>query len=331
MLAWGVFFITKSRDAEPTLKGRNFAKKLHFGAPEKKRKRRKLDSAAAERAGHDGPRPPDWDPSSDDDVHASGASGSGVYEKVGRKRKVFLYSSVNFRRRPTHEGCKRHSTVGGCFFFSTTYNQPLPYPSPLSFDWFLLLCDDPQGERSRRHRTHRRARPRRTVSHPLPRCVSCHSHSSSLGTSATTRNTMVLSRRSSASMADGNGPAMPSTSTTRRWSGSNSASAASMFNTFDPAMTQTRTAVFIANGSKSLSFSNKSHSGDTGMARTSFFQTPHGGASRIHYESEDESSQSATSPARGTNSFVENGEEAVENDLELGCGGCDSRGRLGEA
>lgn len=89
VLAWGVFFITKSRDTEPTLKARNFAKVLRRG-DSKKRKRRKLDSAATEEAGHNGPRPPDWDSSSDNGSDASGASDSSASEKVGREKKYLF-------------------------------------------------------------------------------------------------------------------------------------------------------------------------------------------------------------------------------------------------
>lgn len=86
VLAWGIFFIAKSREADPTLKARNFAKVIKLGGATKKRKRRKLDSSAAEEAGIDGARPPDWDSSSDEDgAHLSGgASDSGASEKVRR-------------------------------------------------------------------------------------------------------------------------------------------------------------------------------------------------------------------------------------------------------
>lgn len=196
----------------------------------------------------------------------------------------------------------------------------------------LCRCDDPQSERSRRHRAHRRpAGSRRAVAHPLPRRVS-YCESSSLGNSATTSATLTLSRRSSASMADGTGSNMPVTM--RRWSGSSAASAATKFNTYDAAMAQTRRAEFTVSGSRISSFSNNPNpnGGDHGSkARTSFFPKPHVGGSRIHHhdDSEDDSSQSATSPARGTNNFVENGEEADENDLELGYGG-EPEGRRGE-
>lgn len=83
VLAWGIFFITKSSDTEPTLKARNFVKVIQRGGGTKKRKRRKIDPAAEEEAGHGGARPPDWDSGSDDDgVRSSGASDSGVSDKV---------------------------------------------------------------------------------------------------------------------------------------------------------------------------------------------------------------------------------------------------------
>lgn len=80
VLAWGVFFVTKSRGAEPTLKARNFTQVLQRGAS-KKRKRRKFASIAAEEAGGDGARPPDWD-LSDDDIHVSDGSDSGLSDEV---------------------------------------------------------------------------------------------------------------------------------------------------------------------------------------------------------------------------------------------------------
>ena len=95
MLAWGVFFITKSRDGQPTLKARNFAKVLQRG--DKKRKRRKLDSVAAEEAGQDGPQPPDWDSISDDDVRFADARDSGVNEKVRRTRNTFVSRNTCIR------------------------------------------------------------------------------------------------------------------------------------------------------------------------------------------------------------------------------------------
>ena len=126
-------------------------------------------------------------------------------------------------------------------------------------------------------------------------------------------------------MADGTGLGIPITLTTRRWSGSSMASPASKFNTYDAAMAQTRRAKFTVAGSRNSSFDNNPDptGGDHGKARTSFFPTPHVGGSRIHHhdDSEDGSSQSASSPARGANSFLDNGEEADDSDLELGYGG----------
>lgn len=85
-MAWGVFFITKSRDTEPTQRGRNFGKVLQRVAG-KERKRRKLGSAAAaEKAGHDGTRPSDWDSRDDDRRSSSGVSDSSASEKVTRER-----------------------------------------------------------------------------------------------------------------------------------------------------------------------------------------------------------------------------------------------------
>lgn len=98
VLAWGVFFITKSRDTEPTLKARNFAKVLQRGGSNK-RKRRELDSAAAaEASGHDGPRPQDWDSASDDDRNDSGASDSGAIEKV--RRETIVVAQFEFAKQP---------------------------------------------------------------------------------------------------------------------------------------------------------------------------------------------------------------------------------------
>lgn len=202
--------------------------------------------------------------------------------------------------------------------------------------WFLCLCDDPQGDRSRRHRAHRSARPRRPVAHPLPRRVSFHSEPGSLRTSTTASSTLVQSRRSSASVAEVTVCAMPSTASSPRRSGANAAIAVGKFNTFDVDMSQTRTAVFAVNGSRSGSFSSNLTTptgGDHGdKARTSFFPTPQASASRIHPDSEGESSRSATRVAYESDDFVESGEEAEyeENDLELGYGR-ESGGRHGEA
>lgn len=111
---------------------------------------------------------------------------------------------------------------------------------------------------------------------------------------------------------------MPSTASSRRWPGSDAPRAASKFHSFDAGMEQTRKAVFTVSGSRSSSFSNKANGGDNGNARTSFFPTPQASASRIHPGGEDDSSRSATRPAHQSNYFVENGDDADENDLELG-------------
>eukprot|EP00752_Nemacystus_decipiens_P003200 g2961.t1 len=97
VLAWGVFFITRSRDTEPTLKARNFAKTLKRGGS-LKRKRPKIDSAAAEESGRDGPRPPDWDSSDEDDRHASGPHDWGAIDKAEKSRR---------RSRPRSAGPRR--------------------------------------------------------------------------------------------------------------------------------------------------------------------------------------------------------------------------------
>lgn len=83
VLAWGVFFITTSRDTEPTLKARNFRKTIERVASSKKRKRQKLDSAVADNCDPNAPSPPDWESSDGDGIHASGASDSGASKKVG--------------------------------------------------------------------------------------------------------------------------------------------------------------------------------------------------------------------------------------------------------
>lgn len=177
-----------------------------------------------------------------------------------------------------------------------------PYPTPSSFGWSHFFCDDPQDKGSRQHHTHHPARPKRPIAYPASYRVASHPESSSLGISATTSsNSLVQSRGRSTSTADGTGSNVSSTTKMRRWSGSNAASAASKLNTYD-----------------------------AGNARTSFFPTLHVAASQVHHGSEDESSPSATRPARGKNKFVENIDEAGENELELGYGG-DSEGRHGEA
>lgn len=138
----------------------------------------------------------------------------------------------------------------------------------------------------------------------------------------TARGNLVPSRRGSASVAEGTESATPSTESSRRWSGSNAAIAASKFNTYDAGMAQTQKAVFAVNRSRSGSFSSNPrdprNGGDnSSTARTSFFPTPQASASRIHPDSEDESSFSA-------------GEEADENDLEVGYAG-ELEGHHGEA
>ena len=135
----------------------------------------------------------------------------------------------------------------------------------------------------------------------------------------TASGTLVPSRRGSASVAEGTESATPSTESSRRWSGSNAAIAAGKFNTYDAGMAQTQKAVFAVNRSRSGSFSsNPRNGGDySSKARTSFFPTPQAPASRIHHDGEDESSFSA-------------GEEADENDLEVGYAG-ELEGRHGEA
>ena len=140
VLAWGVFFITKSRDTEPTLKARNFAKVLQRGGS-KKRKRRKLDSAAAaEASGHDGPRPQDWDSASDDDRNDSSASDSGAIEKVRRETNVvaqFEFAKFEFAKSGQQEAqatelspqvgtarsdiyCLQYFTPTPCSFFASS-------------------------------------------------------------------------------------------------------------------------------------------------------------------------------------------------------------------
>lgn len=166
--------------------------------------------------------------------------------------------------------------------------------------------------------------------------MSLHSQPSSLGTSATTRNALLLPRRCSASDADVIvSTTMPTeaSASSHRWSGSNAASAARVFNTYDNAATaqQARKEVFTVNGSRSDSFGNyPNNGGDQGRARTSFFPTPQTSTSRIQPGSEDESSRSATRPSHGTNKFAKTEDEGDESELERGYAG-ESEGRHDEA
>ena len=148
----------------------------------------------------------------------------------------------------------------------------------------------------------------------------------------------MLSRRSSASVADVAVPTMPSEAVSRRWSGSDAAAAARKFDTYDPAaagVAQTsRKEVFEFNGSSSsISGSGRrsrsdsvrnnlnSNGGDGGgnKARSSFFPTPQNSTSRIHPGSEDEPSWPAATrprppPAYETSKFVESGDEEAADE-----------------
>lgn len=119
----------------------------------------------------------------------------------------------------------------------------------------------------------------------------------------------------------------------QRWSGLNVAIAASKFNTYDAAaMDHTQKEAFTTSRSGSYSYDNGPNGGGGGKARTSFFPTPQSSAKRFHPgDSEDNSSRSATRSANNeANNFVENGEGADENDLELGYAG-EWEDRHGEA
>ncbi len=83
VLAWGVFFISASREREPQLKARNFAKSLRVASStiNSKMKKRRLGQPTADA---DGESRPEWDAARNDRNFPT-VSESGAREDVSRE------------------------------------------------------------------------------------------------------------------------------------------------------------------------------------------------------------------------------------------------------
>lgn len=77
MLAWGVFFISTSREAEPTLKARNFAKPLQRASSSMNKK---MTARQREQSLPDDEQQPGYD--AGDDVSVSSSNESGARDGV---------------------------------------------------------------------------------------------------------------------------------------------------------------------------------------------------------------------------------------------------------
>ena len=81
VLVWGVFFISASRETEPTQKARNFAKSLQRASS---MMNKKTSTTQREQPGTDDEQQPDWD-AGGGDVYISSSSESGAKNGVRQK------------------------------------------------------------------------------------------------------------------------------------------------------------------------------------------------------------------------------------------------------